>query len=178
MATNNDQKPKIPALTADRAAMQPRPQPRPADKPGAPVNHPAVAEYVTQWNKMAHDVDRLSAENQRLRYELDVAKQRIAELEHISDHERSKKEQFQFWAARFDTMAGEVVARMEEVAGLATTMRTEARRAAEPEPEANQIEGKLDAPPVSPEPERVEQEIAAIAKKFASKTDGSAYPGA
>ena len=171
----NDQKAKIPAITADRAAMQPRPQPRPADKPSAPVNHPAVAEYVTQWNKMAHDVDRLTTENQRLRYELDVAKQRIAELEHISDHERSKKEQFQFWAARFDTMAGEVVARMEEVAGLATTMRTEARRAAEPE-QPQPEPAAIEAPPVSPEPAQVEAEIAAIAKKFSPKTDGSAFP--
>lgn len=157
----NNQNAKIPTV-----AMPQRPQGRPADKPTAPVNHPAVAAYVAEWNSMASEVDRLRVENKQLRYDLDVARATITELEHISDHERAKKEGYQRWAVRFDTMAG-------EIASLATVLRDEAQRAAEPEPAAAQIEH--DAPP-SPEPERVEQEIAAMAKKFAPKTDGSAYP--
>lgn len=162
MAMLNDQK-------ATKMPVPQRPQQRPADKPAAAVNHPAVAAYVSEWNTMAHELDRLRSENHQLKYDLDCARQHISELEHISDHERAKKEAYQRWASRFDTMAG-------EIAALATTLQKESRQAAEPEPAAAaQIEGQVEAPPTSPE--QAEQEIAAaMAKKFAPKTDGYQQP--
>jgi predicted RNase H-like nuclease (RuvC/YqgF family) len=136
------------------------------NKPAPVVNHPAVHEYVSQWNQMAHEVDRLTAENRQLKYDLDCARHMITELQHISDHERAKKETYQRWATRFDTLAG-------EIADLSKQLRDEARQAAAPEPESKQIEGP--APIEEPlSPEELEQQVRDIAKKFSPKPDGSA----
>lgn len=166
MANNSSQMPtpKMPA--------PPQPQrPPPGAKTGPAVNHPAVAEYVSQWNTMAHELDRLRIENRQLQYDLDCARQMITELQHISDHERAKKETYQRWATRFDTMAG-------EIASLAGVLRDEAARAAQPEPVAQQIEGDTAQHAQDlPEGQVVEDSIAAMAKKFAPKTDGAAHYG-
>lgn len=163
MANNSSQMPtpKVPA------SMQPH-RPPPGAKPQGPaVNHPAVQEYVQQWNVMAHELDRLRTENQQLRYDLDCARNMITELQHISDHERAKKETYQRWAVKFDTMAG-------EIASLAAHLRDEAAKAAQPEPAAQQIEG--DVQPQDLPTATVEDDVAALAKKFAPRTDGaSAY---
>ena len=143
--------------------MQP-PRPTNAKPAGPVVNHPAVQEYISQWNQMAHEVDRLTAENRQLKYDLDCARNMITELQHISDHERAKKETYQRWATRFDTLAG-------EIAGLSKQLRDEARQAAAPEPESKQIEGP--APIEEPlSAEELEQQVKDIAKKFSPKSDG------
>lgn len=142
---------------------RPQPPQHQQQRPAAAVNHPAVAEYVTEWNKMAHQVDQLLQENKQLQYDLDVARNMIKELQHISDHERHEKEKYQRWAARFDTLT-------DEIAGLSAQLRDEARQAAMPAPEPEQIE---HAPPQTPE-QKVEDGIAAFAKKFAPPKQGNA----
>lgn len=163
MANNMPTPPKVPT------AQQPQ-RPPPGAKPAGPaVNHPAVNDYVQQWNAMAHELDRLRTENGQLRYDLDCARNMISELQHISDHERAKKEAYQRFAIRFDTLAG-------EIAGLAITLRDEAQKAAEPEPAAQQIEDTTAQQ--QPPHDSVEDGIAKFAKKFAPqplKTDGATY---
>jgi hypothetical protein len=130
------------------------PNPKP---PGPAVNHPAVAEYITQFNWMATELDRLNNENKQLKYDRDVDRRTIQELQHISDHERMEKEKFQRWAVRFDTMVG-------EIAALANQVRDESSRAsASSQPQQIEEHG----PPLN---EELDASIADIAKKFAPKS--------
>jgi DNA repair exonuclease SbcCD ATPase subunit len=131
--------------------------PQAAMKAAPPINHPAVAEYVGEWNRMAHEIDRLSKENHQLKSDLEIARSHISELQHISDHERHQKEMFQRWASRCDALAG-------EVARMAIQLRDESNLAAQPQ-ETQQIEGP--PPPAPAPPPDVENDIAAIARKFA-----------
>ena len=142
---------------------KPTPQARTTAKPAAAINHPAVNEYVTEWNRMAHEIDALKTENHQLRYDLDCARHMIGELQHISDHERIEKEKYQRWAVRFDQVCG-------EIATLSGQLRDEAREAAAPSEPVAQIAQQPEPEPSPPPPlDDIEAEVAEMARKFAPK---------
>lgn len=159
--------PTIQSVAKSQPAPQAPPRPQAPQRSAANPNHPAVAEYVAEWNRMAAENDKLRLDNLQLKYDLDCARHLIGELQHISDHERAKKEVHQRWAARFDTLAG-------EIAGLSNQLRDEARQAALPEPELAQIEAQPEALPAEPPPveDFATQFATKLAQKYKPKADG------
>lgn len=116
------------------------------------VNHPAVAEYIVQWNDMANELDRVRADVDRLRNELEIERRVNSELQHGIDGERAQKEKFQ----RYSIALNHHVATLHSIAAQALD---ESQRAAVSEPAK-----KLEAPPISVD--ELEAGVAEIAAKF------------
>ena len=115
------------------------------------VNHPAVAEYISQWNDMANELDRVRADLERLRNELEIERRVNGELQHGIDGERAQKEKFQ----RYSIALNHHVATLHSIAAQALD---ESQKA------AMEPAKKLEAPPIGID--ELEAGVAEIAAKF------------
>ena len=142
---------------------QPMPKVAPMPMPQRPTkhqhtdigaNHPAVVAHVQAYNEMAHELDRLRADNARLGNELEIERRVNAELQHTIDAERAEKEKFQRYSVEMRTHAVDIHQK--------TGAMLEASRDA-----AIHAPKSIEPPPV----DEIEAGVAEIARKFAPKQD-------
>jgi hypothetical protein len=122
----------------------------------AAADHPAVAEHIAQFNDMAHELDRMRADNVRLQNDVQVLKHVNNELQHSVDHERVQKEQFQRYCVEMRLHALDVHAK--------TGMMLEAAKTAA----VNETPQQLDKPS-DKSIDDLEAGVAEIAAKLAPK---------
>lgn len=155
--------PKLPKVTAMPMPIKPHSKPDQI----AP-NHPAVAQHIAQFNDMAHELDRMRADRDRLANELEIERRVNAELQHTVDGERQLKEKYQRYAVKADTY-------FNTLATTAMQARDESQQAALAEP-PKEIE-----PPITAEElevgigivaAKLQAEKGEIAAKFAPKREG------
>jgi len=133
--------------------------PMPSKHRHSDVPHPAVAEHLARFSDMARELDQLRDDNNKLLGDLDVERRHNRDLQAMLGRETERADYFQRYAVEAKT-------HLEHIKASAITAHERALEV------ANHKQQRVEAPAVSGAiTDQVDNEIAAIAQKFAPKQE-------